>query len=61
MRHTPKLSLLLLTFAVLISTVALLAAYKNKSKKPPANVPAQMDDDKRILHALNRFAFGPRP
>ncbi|HEV3317398.1 MAG TPA: hypothetical protein VG488_10530, partial [Candidatus Angelobacter sp.] len=53
---------ILLTFAVLISTAALLAADKNKSKKSAAaNGPAQMDDDKRMLHALNRFTFGPRP
>src|SRR5947208_14113682 len=61
MRPTRKL-FTLLTFALLISAAAaLLAADKNKSKKQPANGPAQMDDDKRILHALNRFAFGPRP
>jgi len=61
MRPTRNL-LTLLTFAVLISAVALLAADKNKSKKTSAvNGPAQMDDDKRTLHALNRFTFGPRP
>src|SRR2546421_2547715 len=60
MRPTRKL-FILLTFAALISTAALLAADKNKSKKAAANGPAQMDDDKRILHTLNRFSFGPRP
>jgi uncharacterized protein (DUF1800 family) len=61
MRPTRKL-FILLTFAALISTVALLAADKNKSKKLAAtNGAPQMDDDKRILHALNRFTFGPRP
>ncbi|HEV2965188.1 MAG TPA: DUF1800 domain-containing protein [Candidatus Angelobacter sp.] len=61
MRPTRKL-FILLTFAALISTVALLAADKNKSKKLAAtNGATQMDDDKRILHALNRFTFGPRP
>ncbi len=61
MRPTRNL-LTLLTFVVLISAVALLAADKNKSKKTSAaNGPAQMDDDKRTLHALNRFTFGPRP
>jgi len=34
-------------------------AADKKSKK--TNVPAQMDENKKILHALNRFTFGPRP
>jgi uncharacterized protein (DUF1800 family) len=37
----------------------LLLAREKKSKKS-ASAP-QMDDDKRIVHALNRFTFGPRP
>ncbi|HLJ29266.1 MAG TPA: DUF1800 family protein [Candidatus Angelobacter sp.] len=48
----------LLMMSALISTAALLAADK-KSKK--INDAAQMDDDKRIMHALNRLTFGPRP
>jgi len=61
MRATRTL-FILLTLAVLVSTAALLAADKNKSKKlAAANAPGQMDDDKRILHVLNRFTFGPRP
>ncbi|HEV3037103.1 MAG TPA: DUF1800 domain-containing protein [Candidatus Angelobacter sp.] len=59
MRPTRKL-FFLLTCVALISTAALLAADKNKSKKAATAVP-QMDDDKRILHALNRLTFGPRP
>jgi uncharacterized protein (DUF1800 family) len=50
----------LLILAVLISTAFLYAADK-KTKNKTANTPAQMDDDKRILHALNRFTFGARP
>src|SRR5260370_4083996 len=34
---------------------------KAKSQSAAANAPPQMDDDKRIVHALNRFTFGVRP
>lgn len=50
----------LLIVATLISTVFLFAADK-KSKNKNANLPPQMEEDKRILHALNRFTFGARP
>src|SRR5262249_39638565 len=40
-------------------SAALLFAADKKSKKTPA--PAQMDENKKIQHALNRFTFGPRP
>lgn len=53
-------AVVLLTIAALISAVALVAADK-KSKKKNSNDPAQMDQDKKIQHALNRFTFGPRP
>jgi uncharacterized protein (DUF1800 family) len=33
---------------------------KEKKSKSKATVP-QMEDDKRVIHALNRFTFGPRP
>ena len=33
---------------------------KEKKSKTKAAVP-QMEDDKRVIHALNRFTFGPRP
>ena len=58
-----RLALVVLSIATLVSTVALLAGdKKSKSKKSvDATVPAQMDDDKKILHALNRFTFGARP
>jgi len=62
MRATRKL-FILLVIATLISAVAMLAAdKKSKSKKnTPENGPAQMNEDKKVLHALNRFTFGPRP
>ncbi|HEY6967780.1 MAG TPA: DUF1800 domain-containing protein [Candidatus Angelobacter sp.] len=49
--------LLLLLIATLISAVVLFAA-DQKSKKTAL---AQMDENRKILHALNRFTFGPRP
>ncbi len=53
---TSRKAVVLLMLAALVPAVALLAADK-KSKKNPA----QMDENKQILHALNRFTFGPRP
>src|SRR5215469_15241075 len=50
----------LMGFLIAISTVLLLAADKKPKSKIPA-APGQMDDDKRIIHALNRFTFGVRP
>jgi len=55
---TSRKALFLLLFATLIYAALVFAADK-KSKKTSA--PAQMDEDKKILHALNRFTFGPRP
>jgi uncharacterized protein (DUF1800 family) len=57
--------LILLGLIVLISTAVLFAGDK-KSKAKRANstssaTPVQMDDHKRIVHALNRFTFGVRP
>lgn len=57
MRTSRKALVLLAVTTILISAAVLLAADK-KSKK---TTPAQMDEDKKILHALNRFTFGPRP
>ena len=61
------LILLGLAILLLLSTAALLAGDK-KSKSKTADSSAaqsatamQMDADKRILHALNRFTFGARP
>jgi uncharacterized protein (DUF1800 family) len=62
MRAT-RLAFIFLLLAMVISAVALLAAdKKSKSKHSKTDTAiAQMDDDKKILHALNRFTFGPRP
>lgn len=49
----------LLIVTALISTAAVVAADKKSTKK--ADDPAQMNQDKKIQHALNRFTFGPRP
>ena len=58
--------LILLGLVLLVSTAALLAGDK-KSKSKPADANAAtpaaqtpMEDDKRIVHALNRFTFGIR-
>jgi uncharacterized protein (DUF1800 family) len=54
----------LMGFLLAISTALLVAGdkkSKSKLKAAPAEAPAQMDDDKRIVHALNRFTFGLRP
>jgi uncharacterized protein (DUF1800 family) len=54
----------LLLFLTLTSTLAVVAADKKKSKKSKtqANAAAmQMDEQKRAIHVLNRFTFGPRP
>src|SRR2546427_7046290 len=60
MRATRKL-FILLVIATLISAM-LAADKKSKSKKnTPETGPAQMNEDKKALHALNRFTFGPRP
>src|SRR5215471_14724441 len=54
---TSRKAVFLLFFATLISAVVLFAADK-KSKKTTV---AQMDENQKVLHALNRFTFGPRP
>jgi uncharacterized protein (DUF1800 family) len=50
---------------VLISTAVLFAGDKkskaNHTASASSAVPTQMEDDKRIVHALNRFTFGARP
>jgi uncharacterized protein (DUF1800 family) len=56
--------LILLGLIVLISTAVLFAVDKKSKAKHPdptsSAAPMQMDDDKRIVHALNRFTFGVR-
>jgi uncharacterized protein (DUF1800 family) len=57
--------LILLGLILSISSVLLIAGdKKSKSKSASASTveqPAPMEDDKRIIHALNRFTFGVRP
>jgi uncharacterized protein (DUF1800 family) len=56
--------LILLGLIVLISTAVLFAGdKKSKSKPTDSNAPTvtPMEDDKRIVHALNRLTFGVRP
>jgi uncharacterized protein (DUF1800 family) len=56
--------LILLGLIVMVSAAVLFAGdKKSKSKHPesPSPAAAQMEDDKRIVHALNRFTFGARP
>jgi uncharacterized protein (DUF1800 family) len=57
--------LILLGLILLISTAGLLAGdkkSKSKAAETTAAAPsAQIEDDKRIVHALNRFTFGIRP
>jgi uncharacterized protein (DUF1800 family) len=52
----------LMGFLIAVSAVLLVAADKKSKSTPKSDsTPAQMDDDKRIIHALNRFTFGVRP
>ena len=52
----------LMGFLIAVSAVLLLAADKKSKSTPKSDsASAQMDDDKRIIHALNRFTFGVRP
>src|SRR5262245_24027586 len=47
-----------------ISTILLVAGDKKlkpNAKAAAPDAPVPMDDDKRIVHALNRFTFGVRP
>jgi uncharacterized protein (DUF1800 family) len=57
--------LILLGLVLLVSTAALLAGDKKSKSKPadtgPSATQMPMEDDKRIVHALNRFTFGIRP
>lgn len=53
----------ILTILVCVAAIVAAAAQKDKPKLATAHssATAPMDEDKRILHALNRFTFGPRP
>jgi uncharacterized protein (DUF1800 family) len=60
--RTTRNALFLALAAVLFSAFVLMAAdKKSKSKKTASDGPAQMEESRRIQHALNRFSFGPRP
>jgi uncharacterized protein (DUF1800 family) len=54
----------LLLLGTLMFTLGLVAAEKSKKKKSKSQTDAavmQMDEQKRAIHVLNRFTFGPRP
>ncbi len=57
--------LILLGLVLLVSAIFLAASdKKSKTKSGEKETPVQaapMDDDKKIIHALNRFTFGVRP
>ncbi|HVH87286.1 MAG TPA: DUF1800 domain-containing protein [Terriglobales bacterium] len=58
-----KLLASLLLLLTVISAVAVVAADKKKKKKSKDQVSAAMpmEEQKRAIHVLNRFTFGPRP
>jgi uncharacterized protein (DUF1800 family) len=60
---TMRRSAVLLGLLIALSAVLLVAGDKKSKSKAKSAEPAlaQMDDDKRIVHALNRFTFGIRP
>src|ERR1700682_3638781 len=45
----------------LCASAGWLMAGDNPSQSASKSPSAQMDENKKILHALNRFTFGPRP
>ena len=63
MRSNQKLAALLFLILILLSAAGLVAAdkKKNKSKDRATSAASQMDEQKRAIHVLNRFTFGPRP
>ncbi len=58
---TRKLLLFVLALSLLTSAGWLMAGDKPKSAATSSTVSVLMDENKRVLHVLNRFAFGPRP
>src|SRR5438105_15098473 len=62
MQGNRKLLASVLLLLIVISALAAVAAdKKKKNKKSDANAAAmQMDEQKRAIHVLNRFTFGPR-
>ena len=64
MHSNRRLRASLLLLAALLSTVGMVAADKSKRKKSKSQsetTALQMDAQKRAIHVLNRFTFGPRP
>ncbi|MBV9435302.1 MAG: DUF1800 domain-containing protein [Acidobacteria bacterium] len=63
MRRNLRLTASLLLVLTLLSAVALVASDKKKkhSKNQANNAAMQLDEQKRAIHVLNRFTFGPRP
>src|SRR5438270_1536996 len=63
MRWNRKLLASLLLLLTLLSALAVAADKKKKNKKTKNQISSamQMDDQKRAIHVLNRFTFGPRP
>jgi uncharacterized protein (DUF1800 family) len=60
MRSHPKLVASFFLLLTLLSAVGLFAA-KNKKSKGATAAASAMDEQKRAIHLLNRFTFGPRP
>ena len=61
--HGPLCAVLCLSLAVppLPAESAATSADSDKAEKRSAYHSAELQSDARILHALNRFTFGPRP
>ena len=58
---TRKLLFVVLALSLFTSAGWLMAGDKpSKTAATSSKAPQQMDENKRVLHALNRFAFGPR-
>jgi len=60
MRSASRKTHLLLLALALCASASLIAVEKAKSKNPAAAA-GRMEEEKRVLHALNRLTFGPRP
>ena len=63
MRPNQRLWASLLLLITVMSTLAVVASDKKhkKSKSRIETTAIQMDEQKRAIHVLNRFTFGPRP
>ena len=63
MRPNKRLWASLLLLLTVMSALAVVASDKKhkKSKSQTDTAAMQMDEQKRAIHVLNRFTFGPRP